>query len=186
MNHSGEEYCGFRFLWLRSLLSAAPPGWRGPCRQRRLRRLNGSRLSPWDERELSQRCSAARATGECCSTTVTRSAARRRSLIRNAKALLPLLLSCRPQTVACLGIATGSSVAGATLHPDVKHVDAIELSPLVLRHAKQFFAPFNRDVFSDARVRYFEEDARWIILRGDFYCGRFRRWSIQHTRKRTH
>jgi hypothetical protein len=45
----------------------------------------------------------------------------------------------------------------------VKHVDAIELSPLVLRQAKQFFAPFNRAVFSDARVQCFEEDARWII-----------------------
>ena len=104
-----------RMLWIpiplvAFFVSAAPPGWRGPCRQRRLRRLNGSRLSPWDARELSQRCSAARATGECCSTTVTRSAARRRSLIRNAKALLPLLLSCRPQTVACLASPQGAAL----------------------------------------------------------------------------
>ncbi|MCI0539066.1 MAG: hypothetical protein L0Z50_27990 [Verrucomicrobiales bacterium] len=79
------------------------------------------------------------------------------------QALLPLLLHGRPETVACLGIATGSSVAGATLHPDVKRVDAIELSPLVLQQARQFFAPFNREVFTDSRVRCFEEDARWII-----------------------
>ena len=79
------------------------------------------------------------------------------------QALLPVLLHGSPESVACLGIATGSSVAGATLHPRVKHVDAIELSPLVLPQARQFFASFNRDVLADPRVSCFTEDARWII-----------------------
>jgi len=35
--------------------------------------------------------------------------------------------------------ATGSTVAGAALHPGVERIDAVELSPLVLRYAEEFF-----------------------------------------------
>ncbi len=77
--------------------------------------------------------------------------------------LVPLLLHGRPRSVATLGIATGSSVAGAALHPGIEHIHAIELSPLVLKHADQFFTPYNRDVFRDRRVQFIQEDARWVI-----------------------
>lgn len=77
--------------------------------------------------------------------------------------LLPLLLHGNPRTVATLGVATGSSVAGAALHQDVERIDGIELSPLVLRYAEEFFGPFNRAVFNDSRVRFIAEDARWVV-----------------------
>jgi spermidine synthase len=79
------------------------------------------------------------------------------------QAHLPLLLHGRARSVAVLGVATGSTVAGATLHPELERVDAIELSPLVLHQAAQFFRPSTRDVFRDDRVRFVAEDARWVI-----------------------
>ena len=46
--------------------------------------------------------------------------------------LVPLLLHGKAHSVATLGVATGSSVAGAALHARIERIDAIELSPLVL------------------------------------------------------
>jgi hypothetical protein len=77
--------------------------------------------------------------------------------------LVPLLLHGKPGSVATLGVATGSTVAGAALHPRVERIHAIELSPLVLKYANQFFTPYNRDVFRDPRVHFIQEDARWVI-----------------------
>ncbi len=81
------------------------------------------------------------------------------------QALLPLLLHGNAKSAAALGVATGGTVAGATLHPEVERVDAVELSPLVLQHAKEFFGPYNRNIFANARVKFFQEDARWVIAR---------------------
>ncbi|NOS72306.1 MAG: fused MFS/spermidine synthase [Verrucomicrobia bacterium] len=81
------------------------------------------------------------------------------------QALLPLLLHGNAKSVATLGVATGGTVAGAALHPQVERVDAVELSPLVLQQANEFFTPYNRNVFADARVKFFQEDARWVIAR---------------------
>jgi SAM-dependent methyltransferase len=79
------------------------------------------------------------------------------------QAHLPLLLHGRARSVAVLGVATGSTVAGVSLHPEVERVEAIELSPLVLEQASKLFRPFARDVFRDERVRFIAEDARWVI-----------------------
>jgi spermidine synthase len=79
------------------------------------------------------------------------------------QSLLPLLLHGNPRTVATLGVATGSSVAGAALHPDVERINGIELSPLVLRYAREYFGTYNRQVFEDHRVTFIAEDARWVI-----------------------
>jgi spermidine synthase len=77
--------------------------------------------------------------------------------------LLPLLLHGRPGSAATLGVATGGSVAGVALLPEVRRIDAIELSPLVLRHAESYFAAHNRGVFGDPRVRFIAEDARTVL-----------------------
>lgn len=79
--------------------------------------------------------------------------------------LLPLLLHGNAKSVAILGVATGGTVAGVTLHPSVQQVAAVELSPLVLRFADEYFTPFNRNVFRDPRVSFIVEDARWVIAR---------------------
>jgi hypothetical protein len=86
------------------------------------------------------------------------------------QAHLPLLLHGKAERVACLGIATGSAVAGASLHANVQTIDAIELSPVVVAHAERFFAPYNRNVLKEPRVHVIEDDARWIISQsGDAY-----------------
>jgi spermidine synthase len=81
------------------------------------------------------------------------------------QALLPILLHGSARRVATLGVATGSTVAGATLDPEVERIDGIELSPLALEYADRYFSPFNRDVFRNPRVHFTAEDARWAIAR---------------------
>ncbi len=81
------------------------------------------------------------------------------------QSLLPLLLHGAPKSVANLGVATGSTVAGSSLDPRVERIDAVELSPLVLQYAREFFGPYNREVFADPRVRFIQEDARWLMAR---------------------
>lgn len=81
------------------------------------------------------------------------------------QAHVPLLLHGRAKSVATLGVATGSTAAGAALHPGVEHIDAIELSPVVLDYARRFFEPYNRRVFADSRVQAITADARWVMTR---------------------
>lgn len=79
------------------------------------------------------------------------------------QAHLPILLHGDVHTIATLGVATGSTLAGATLHPSIQRIDAIELSPLVADLAQKHFAPYNRDAFNHQNVRLILEDARWIM-----------------------
>lgn len=77
---------------------------------------------------------------------------------------LPILLHGEAKSVALLGVATGSTTAGAALHPEVTRVDAFELSGTAIRFAKEHFRPFNRDVFENPKVRVIHEDARIGVL----------------------
>ncbi len=86
------------------------------------------------------------------------------------QAHLPLLLHGRPKTVALLGVATGSTLAGAARQTEIEQIEAFELSPVAARFAREHFAPFNRQVFTDPRVQLRIEDARWGITR---HSGRY-------------
>jgi len=77
--------------------------------------------------------------------------------------LLPMLLHGRAERVATLGVATGSSLAGATLDPALVAAEGIELSPLVLHFALEDFAPWNRQIGRDPRMRFTLGDARLIV-----------------------
>jgi spermidine synthase len=81
------------------------------------------------------------------------------------QAHLPLLLHGEARTAALLGVATGSTTAGAALHAGLEQIDAIELSPAVLRFARDYFGPYNRNVFDDARLRVIPADARRVMAR---------------------
>lgn len=81
------------------------------------------------------------------------------------QAHLPLLLHGGARSVATLGVATGSTLAGAALHPGVEKIDAIELSPLAARYAREYFSRYNRNVFDDPRVRLVLGDARPVVER---------------------
>jgi len=79
------------------------------------------------------------------------------------QALLPLILHGEAKTAATLGVATGSTLAGAALDGRLERIDAMELSPLAARYAREYFAPYNRNVFADPRVNVLIGDARWLI-----------------------
>ncbi|MBL9171923.1 MAG: hypothetical protein JNL10_00180 [Verrucomicrobiales bacterium] len=81
------------------------------------------------------------------------------------QAHLPLLIHGHAHSVALMGVATGSTLAGAALHPGIERIDAFELSPLAAGFASNWFGPFNRDVFKDPRVQLTVQDARWGIAR---------------------
>ena len=81
------------------------------------------------------------------------------------QAHLPLLLHGHAKAVATLGVATGSTAAGAALHPGIERIDAIELSPTVVNYARKFFGPYNRRILDDPRVRTITADARWVMAR---------------------
>jgi spermidine synthase len=112
---------------------------------------------------------------------------------------LPILLHGDARSVGVLGVATGSTVAGAAAHPDVERVDAAELSPLVLGYAREHFGPYNREVARDPRVRLLPEDARWMVATrseaydvviGDLFLpwrtGEGRLYSLEHFRAVRH
>ncbi len=81
------------------------------------------------------------------------------------QAHLPILLHGGARNVATLGVATGSTLAGAAQHPDVERLTAIELSPAAARIAREEFSTVNEDVFADLRIDLRLGDARWEIAR---------------------
>ncbi|MBL9139857.1 MAG: hypothetical protein JNK85_28560 [Verrucomicrobiales bacterium] len=111
------------------------------------------------------------------------------------QALLPLLLQGfgTGKRVALLGLATGSTTGGAALAPWLERIEAFELSPLVARMAERHFAPWNRGISTNARVRVVIEDARlgmqgdpgrWDVVVGDLFLpwrtGEGRLYTVEH------
>lgn len=87
----------------------------------------------------------------------------RSQINQEREALLPMLLHGDARRVATLGVATGSTLSGATLDPAMEHAEGIDLSPLVLRAARESFSPYNRHMADDPRVTLTVGDARWVI-----------------------
>ncbi len=79
------------------------------------------------------------------------------------QAHLPILLHGSARSIATLGLATGSTAGGATVHSSIKSIEAIELSPLAAEFARKFFRPYNRQVFEHPAVQIILGDARWVI-----------------------
>ena len=87
----------------------------------------------------------------------------RAQMNQERQAHLPILLHGEARTVGLLGLATGSTTAGAKLHPGVERIVAAELSPAVVEFAGRYFSEFNRGVLEDARVEVVLEDARLMV-----------------------
>jgi len=77
------------------------------------------------------------------------------------QAHLPLLLHAHPRTVLFLGVGTGITMEGATMHPDVRATgvellrEAVELMP--------WFQPYNQHVLDRSNVQVRIGDARRYI-----------------------
>ena len=95
--------------------------------------------------------------------------------------------------VCCLGLATGTSAGAALDFDDRCHVTAVELSPMVVDAARQYFEQENRGVVASPRATVIVEDARTYIasvqdafdvIAGDLYrpygAGEGRLYALEH------
>lgn len=83
---------------------------------------------------------------------------------------IPLVLHPHPRQVACIGLATGITSGAALEHRDVEKLTVLELSPLVVRAADEYFLPFNHAVTRDPRATVIVEDARtYLAARADAF-----------------
>lgn len=73
---------------------------------------------------------------------------------------LAILLHPSPRRVAVLGSATGLTAGAALLHPEVEHLDLVELVPEVAEGARRYFGRWNRGVHDAPVTRVITEDAR--------------------------
>jgi len=74
---------------------------------------------------------------------------------------LPLLLADRTDSVLVVGLGSGATAGGATLHP-VKRIDCVEIEPAVAE-AATFFTDINHNVLSDSRFHLIYADARTYL-----------------------
>lgn len=71
----------------------------------------------------------------------------------------PCLVHPNPKRVLSVCYGTGTTAGASAVHPDVKSVDIVELSPAVLS-ASPLFSDVNRDVLASAKTNVYVDDAR--------------------------
>jgi len=111
------------------------------------------------------------------------------------QALLPLLLHPQPEKVCCLALATGHTAGAVLAHDPPVEVDVVELSPTVVRAARENFQEAHLNLFAADRANVFVEDARTFIAAspdsydlviGDLYrpygAGEGKLYSVEHFR----
>lgn len=76
---------------------------------------------------------------------------------------IPILLSDNPEDVLVICFGTGQTTGAAAIHPRVKSVDSVELSPSVV-HAGIVFAKENDDVLRNPKVHTILQDGRNHLL----------------------
>ncbi|OGW17781.1 MAG: spermidine synthase, partial [Nitrospinae bacterium RIFCSPLOWO2_12_FULL_47_7] len=76
---------------------------------------------------------------------------------------IPILLSSNPEDVLVICFGTGQTAGAAGIHPRVKSVDSVELSPGVVRGGT-VFARENNDVLLNPKVRAILQDGRNHLL----------------------
>lgn len=72
---------------------------------------------------------------------------------------LPLLHQERPERVLVICFGVGNTLHAASLHPSVEHLEAVDLSKNIVRHA-HLFAETNEDILEDPRTEVFINDGR--------------------------
>ena len=108
---------------------------------------------------------------------------------------VPLVLHPHPRRVMFIGLATGITPGAALEHPSVESLTSVELSPLVVRAADQYFGPFNHEITRSDRSAVIVEDARtylaaatgaFDVVVGDLLlpwaAGEARLYSLEHFR----
>jgi predicted membrane-bound spermidine synthase len=77
---------------------------------------------------------------------------------------LPVLLHANPKKVLSVCFGIGTTSGSIVKHPDVDHLDIVELSPTVIKFGKYFTAT-NGDVLSNPKQTVHIEDGRNYLLR---------------------
>ncbi|MCG5055976.1 MAG: fused MFS/spermidine synthase [Myxococcales bacterium] len=111
------------------------------------------------------------------------------------QAHLALLLHPLPRRVAFIGVATGMTPGAALMHPEVQAIEAIELSEVVTRMARQHFGDVNHHVLDHEKVTVAVEDGRsylaaaqdaFDVVAGDLFlpwgAGAGSLYSLEHFR----
>jgi spermidine synthase len=99
--------------------------------------------------------------GACLATTILNSRRYMRLLGH-----LPVLLHPKPDNVLVGCFGTGTTAGATSIHPEVKHLDIVELSPMVIGRNK-LFAEENHNVLDNAKVTVYINDVRNYLLCGD-------------------
>lgn len=79
---------------------------------------------------------------------------------------LPVLLHPKPERVAVLALGTGTTLGAVALHPQVQHIDVLEISPAVVA-AAPFFEATNHGVLARSERDVTGSDARVVVRLGD-------------------
>jgi spermidine synthase len=82
-----------------------------------------------------------------------------------ALAHLPLLAADEPRRVLVICFGVGNTLHAASLHPSVRELEVVDVSPDILSAARHF-ERWNRGVLRDPRVRVFVDDGRQHLRMG--------------------
>ncbi|WKZ32132.1 MAG: fused MFS/spermidine synthase [Thermodesulfobacteriota bacterium] len=76
---------------------------------------------------------------------------------------LPLFLHKNPERVLNIGLGGGFTVGAIKAHPQVKHIDVVEIDPLVVEATGTHFRGVNNDALNDPRISVHIHDGRHFI-----------------------
>lgn len=76
---------------------------------------------------------------------------------------LPLFLHKNPERVLNIGLGGGFTVGAIKAHPHVKHIDVVEIDPLVVEATGTYFRGVNNDALNDPRIRMHIHDGRHFV-----------------------
>jgi len=76
---------------------------------------------------------------------------------------LPVLLHPDPKRVMIACFGTGTTAGAASVHPEVKHLDIVELSNLMIKNGS-LFSDTNHNVLKNPKTRVYIADARHFLL----------------------
>jgi spermidine synthase len=66
-----------------------------------------------------------------------------------------------------IGLGSGGTLRAVTLHPEVEHIDVVEISPDVLAMSRRHMAEIHRGALDDPRVEVHVADARSFVAATD-------------------
>ncbi len=76
---------------------------------------------------------------------------------------IPLLLHTNATEALVVGIGSGITCRAVLAHPEVRHLDIVEISPEVTEAARRWFAPFHGGALDHPRARVILDDAKAFL-----------------------